>query len=253
MIQNKINLSVLSLVSFSGLILSLVHEILTELYPPFDGLFDIAMHIVLITLKISVIILFAVGLKEIFAFIHQNKRNAVLYFITLYLLFTLLFFLHITFTRDLFCSLASNDTIKYFYLSDPNLKDPMYIGGAKWAEEWPKFIPQLKELLLGFIFSLTLTTSGYYFSQRLKTRITIAAGLLMIITIIPATIGLSNWDYDFFMGGVFFDVLSIELFPFFWFMIGTQTIITFSLIFCFYLHGYIFVRYLKPRAPLREH
>jgi len=231
------------LISLIGLLLSATHEVLTVKLAPFNGPLDTTIHIMLIASKACIVSLFVIALKEIFAAIYKNTRVSLVYFSTLNILFISLFFLHLTFTRELYCSLASNDAVKFYYLSNPDLHKPFFIGGVEWAKDWALFIPQSKELIFGITCTMLFTLWGCYFGPTKKSRFGITAILFVICTIVPGLIGILLWDYDLFMGGVFFDTISITLFPLFWFAEGTQSVMIFSLAFFFYLHGYIFVKH----------
>ncbi|MCV6639486.1 hypothetical protein [Candidatus Albibeggiatoa sp. nov. NOAA] len=213
--------------------------------PDFDGVPDVVIHISMIFLKAAIITLFPFALKDIYSSISKNQRNALTYFLTLNLLFIALFFFHIEYIRELFSIHASSNAVKYYYLSHVDLSTPYYVGGSEWKTAWMSFIPQTKELLLGLFCSALMTLWGYWLGARWVSRFGISFILLMICTFAPSAMGLVLWDYDLFMGGVFFDTLSIQLLPFFWLASGSGTTMLFILAFFFYIHGYQFTRYTK--------
>ena len=64
-------------------------------------------------------------------------------------------------------------------------------------------------------------------------------------------LGLVKWDYDVFMGGVFFDTLSVELLPLFgWLYTGSSSIIFFVLAALFYIYLFIFCHFVKPAVAI---
>lgn len=229
----------------AGCFLWTTHELMTAWFPPFDKTFNLAIHALLIICKIGTLLIFPFVVSCLHKTICGNRRVA-LSALTAYMLAGLILFTgYLVFARELFAAFASDAVIRFYYITSGALDRFNYIGLEEWRQSWQAFTPQLKDLGILLLWLLAVVLPGLILSSR-KLSVSIATALsYAIMLILPITANLAVWDYDMFLGGVFTDILFVELEPFAWIGFGRTTILFFSLSFMFYLLTLLIVKRYK--------
>ena len=85
-----------------------------------------------------------------------------------------------------------------------------------------------------------IVVPGYFFGPRWWALAWSSVVIVAVCVLLPPAIGLVLWDYDLFLGGVFFDLLSLDLIPTFWWYVGSSSIVYFNLATAFYSYLHVF-------------
>lgn len=240
---------VAGVLSFSGIVAWTVHAFLTAALPPFDGPPDWAIHAIMGVLKLATIVLFPFAIRPLYEQLQGNVRNAGAFALFFGLVYAILFALYILFAREALAAHTSDNVVRFYYLHSPVLDELHYIGLEEWRAQWARRIPQAKELLLMVVFLAALVAPGYFFGPRLWARVLSSIILLAVCVLLPPAFGLVLWDYDTFLGGVFFDLLSLDLLPMLWWFVGGSSIVFFALATTFYCYVLIFC-HIVPRRRI---
>jgi hypothetical protein len=229
-------------VSFIGAITWGFHQFLSETQPPFDGPLDWIVHLVMGFLKLAAILMFPLTMRPLYMRFHGNSRNVIAFALFLLLGYAGLFVLYIFFGREYLAVLASNDSVRFYYLHSPILDNSGYIGLEEWREEWARLIPQAKEGAMMAICLTIFVMPGYLYGSSRRAIVSSFAFLVLACVILPVVFGLLLWDYDIFLGGVFFDLLSLDLIPFLWWNVSNISGVFFVLATFFYGYALLFCR-----------
>ncbi|MBX3176335.1 MAG: hypothetical protein KF886_03160 [Candidatus Hydrogenedentes bacterium] len=242
---------VAGVLSFSGAVAWAVHALLTAALPPFDGPPDWAIHAAMGVLKLAAIVLFPFAIRPLYEQLQGNVRKAGAFALFFVLGYLSLFALYILFGREALAAHTSDGVVRFYYLHSPALDEFHYIGLEEWRAQWARWIPQAKELVLMVVFLAALVGPGYFFGPRLWARVLSSVVLLAVCVLLPPAIGLVLWDYDTFLGGVFFDLLSLDLIPMLWWFVGGSSVVFFVLAATFYCYVFIFC-YIVPQRRIDD-
>ncbi len=233
---------VAAILSFVGTGVWAFHAFLTTVLSPFDGPLDITIHVIMGILKLTTIAVFPLAIGPLYKRLHRNSRNATAFVLFFTISYLSLWTLYLLLGRELLATYASDSVVRFYYLRSPVLDEFHYIGLEEWREDWARLIPQAKEILLMAICLITLVVPGYLFGPRRRAIVISTLILVLACVILPVVLGLVIWDYDTFLGGVFFDLLSLELIPVFWWHAGPTSVVFFALTTVFYSGLLIFCR-----------
>lgn len=190
-------------------------------------------------LKLGTILLFPFAIRPLYNRLHGSIRNVGLFSLFFGLGYLTLFAFYVFLGREPLARLVSDEVVRFYYLRSPALDGMHYIGLEEWRVQWSNWIPQAKDLSLMMLSLAVIVVPAYYFGSRWEARAFSSAMLIGVCSVLPPAIGLVLWDYDTFLGGVFFDLLSLDLLPLFWWFVGGSSIVFFSLSAAFY--GYIII------------
>ncbi len=237
---------VAAVLSLVGLPAWTVHTVLTATLPPFDGPLGLAIHAAMGVLKLGTIIAFPFAIRPLYDRLQGNLRNVGVFVLFFGLGYLTLFALYILFGREPLAEQVSDGTVRFYYLHSPMLDRHHYIGLEEWRAQWARWIPQAKDAALMAIVLAGLVAPGYFFGSRWEALAFSSAMTIGVCSLLPPAIGLVLWDYDTFLGGVFFDLLSLDLLPPLWWFVGGSSIVFFALSASFYSYIIVFCRFVAP-------
>jgi hypothetical protein len=222
------------------------HLFATTVFPPFDGTLDIFLHVILGLLKVATIFVFPFVIRPLYKELHGNPRNVIAFVLVFALGHAFLSALYVLLGRELLAVHASNDVVRFYYFHSPILDEFHYIGLEAWREEWARFIPQAKEMLVMTCCLTALVVPAYFWGSRRRAIALSSVVIVLVCVMLPSTLGLVVWDYDLFLGGIFFDLLSLDLIPLGWWHVDSTSIVFFALATIFYGYVRLFCRIVAP-------
>jgi len=220
--------------------------VLTATLPPFDGPLEWVIHAAMCVLKLGTILLFPFAIRPLYSRLHGSIRNVGLFTLFFGLGYFTLFSLYIVHGREPLARVVSDEVVRFYYLRSPVLDGMHYIGLEEWRVQWSHWIPQAKDLSLMMLSLAVIVVPAYYLGSRWEARAFSSAMLIGVCSLLPPAIGLVLWDYDTFLGGVFFDLLSLDLLPMLWWFVGGSSIVLFALSASFYSYIIVFCRFVAP-------
>ncbi len=236
-------------ISLAGIALWFAHEFATAKAPPFDGALDVSIHVLLGALKLATVCAFPFALRPFYTCLHRNPRTLVVFSVLAGAVYLGLFWSYAIWGRTAFAEFASGHVVRYYYLESEVLAKFGYLGLEEWQEQWRRFIPHVKELGLSLALGVFIVLCGYYYGDKTAAPFAVWGVVYFVLFVCPLILGLIVWDYDTFMGGIFFDALCLETFPLGLWWSGKTTIFLFALSGVFYFLLYIASR---PRAAVRR-
>jgi len=232
--------------SFCGVVAWTVHTALTATLPPFEGPLDWAVHVVMGMLKLATILVFPLAVRPLYDRLQGNLRNVGVFVLFFGLGYLGLFVLYILLGRETLAEYVSDHVVRFYYLNSPVLDEFPYIGLEEWRAQWTRGIPQAKEVVLMAIFLVGLVAPGYFFGSRWEALAFASVMLIAVCSLLPLAFGLVLWDYDTFLGGVFFDLLSLELLPIMWWFVGGSSVVFLVLATTFYCYVFVYCHMVTP-------
>lgn len=237
---------VAAFLSFVGILAWAAHAALTAILPPFEGPLDWAAHGIMGALKLGTILLFPFAIRPLNDRLQGNIRNVGAFVLFFGLGYLSLFALYILFGREPLAAYTSDHIVRFYYLHTPALDEFPYIGLKEWRAQWARGIPQAKEGVLMAIVLGGLVLPGYFFGSRWEALAFTSAILIGVCSFLPPALGLILWDYDTFLGGVFFDLLSLDLLPIMWWFVGGSSVVYLVLATMFYCYVFVYCRMVSP-------
>lgn len=236
-----------AILAIAGSVTWISHEVLSVSPPSFDGPFDWTIHVITCVLKLATILAFPIAIRPLYDQLHRNPRNVMVFSLFFGLGYLGLFALYMLFGRERMAEFASGDAVRFYYLHSPALDERHYIGLAEWRAQWARWIPQAKEIGLMVVAFAALVGPGYFLGSRVLAQLISAVSIVTVCVLLPPVLGLVLWDYDLFLGGVFFDLLSLDLIPVLWWWAMPCTFVYFVLAATFYSYVYIFCKCISSR------
>ncbi len=237
---------VAAVLSFVGILVWAIHAALTAMLPPFEGPLDWTVHALMGMLKLGTILLFPLAIRPLYRRLHGSVRNVGVCALFFGLGYLGVFVLYILLGRESLAEYVSDHVVRFYYLNSPVLDEFPYIGLEEWRAQWARGIPQAKEVVLMAIFLVGLVAPGYFFGSRWEALTFASVMLIAICSLLPLAFGLVLWDYDTFLGGVFFDLLSLDLLPIMWWFVGGSSVVFLVLATTFYCYVFVYCRMVSP-------
>jgi hypothetical protein len=230
-----------------------LHAALNRLNPPNDGILDLAMFYLVTACKWVVWLSLPLVMRRICFRLHGDShalKRCLAYWLAGFLvLIATLAALH-----DLIAWLLSNDAIRLYYISpDSPLQTRNYLGREEWLPRWHSGEVILLESILGVLIIGLIAGTAYRFGSRYALWLLLCPAIVLILSGWVWLVGLSLWDYDFFIGSLFSDCLLLDtIWPVT--AIDPTTQIGMTVWFAFILTTFLALRPLGPKASkLNEH
>jgi hypothetical protein len=114
--------------------------------------------------------------------------------------------------REGFTRTHGNDAVKW-YNAAAEAKKISYPYFDEWKWRWDHYIQQTIEMGLVIGYFALIGIGCVWLRPSKRAAILIGALAYLWLLVMPVATGLSVWDYDFFLGGIALDSISLDLFP----------------------------------------
>jgi hypothetical protein len=202
-------------VSLSGTLLWWTHRLLTDVFPPFDNVFDTALWVICSVLKLVAIVFIPFVLGEVFAHCYRNKRATVIA-VSAWSVALLVLLAALSLMRAPLVASLNNDAAKFFpnSMAAPGIASE-YIGVDVQGQvaRWRSGVTLLEECSLVIIGCLSLGIFGFTIGNKgLRTGFAALLCFAVLMLVGSLALGLLVWDYDIFFAGTMIAPLTADVF-----------------------------------------